>query len=65
MGRTETMKHNTYSRIGWTPLEDGRFYITEMDWNYVHERLAPKALASKGGKIKIGPFRIRISKTKN
>jgi hypothetical protein len=58
------MKHNVYSNLGHTPREDGTFYVYEIDWNYIHKILAPRAEKTKSRSTKFGPFRVRISREK-
>ena len=59
------MKRTTYSNLGWTPREDGTFFIYELDWDYIHKFLAPRATKTKTKSTKYGPLRVRISKKKS
>ena len=59
-----SIKENQYSNLGYTPREDGTFFVYELDWDYVHRYLAPRAAKNRSKSTKIGPFRVRISKHK-
>jgi hypothetical protein len=56
------MKRHNYSSLGFTPKEDGSQLVYEIDWDYIHERLAPRAERNASKSAKIGPIRVRVIK---
>ena len=59
------MNKKIYSNLGYTPREDGTFYVYELDWNEVHKWLAPRCELRKSKSLVRGPFRVRIAKKRS